>query len=91
MNTEEDCIEILNVISKTSTWNPHATFFIYVNVDRSIVARENFVVFILTRLWEYFSVNVTVGIRINDTIPYIKVKLLYSDLLPHSHNIFKLI
>lgn len=70
MKSEEDCMPILFMVTNTTSWNPHALFFIY--VDGQEADWEGFVTFIIRQFREYFIINLTSGVP-HSPIIYLKV------------------
>lgn len=70
MKTKEECRTILNMLIKTTSWNPHAKFFIY--IDGQVEDKTDFVTFILTEFWKYFVLNITVSCP-QKQVRYLKV------------------
>lgn len=60
MKTKKDCTTTLNMLINTSSWNPHALFFVY--VDGQVQDLEDFVTFVLTEFWKYFVINLTISV-----------------------------
>lgn len=71
MKTESECRSILNMLVKTTSWNPHALFLVFVDwLDRDW---KQFVTFIFELFWKYFVVNITIVIPPNSTAANAKV------------------
>lgn len=73
MKSEEDCMSILYMLTNTTSWNPHALFFVY--VDGQVVNWQGLVTFIIEQFWEYFVINLTVSIPHNPII-FLKVNMI---------------
>lgn len=65
------------MLVKTSSWNPHALFLIY--IDGLLFEWETFATFVLTQFWRYFVINVTIGVPQLAAFPLIKVTVVRKD------------
>lgn len=71
IKTEMECEVIVKMLIRTSSWNPHAKFHIFVDyLERNW---REFVTFVLARLWKEHIFNIIVNIATNETISSTKV------------------
>lgn len=57
LKNEEDLLSIVAMLTKTDSWNPHAKFFIFVDIDLGANWEAVLKAF-LRHLWREFVINV---------------------------------
>lgn len=71
IKTEDECNITLGMLTRTSSWNAHAKFFIFVDyLERNW---SEFVSFILAEFWREHVIDIIVNIAVNETISHTKV------------------
>lgn len=71
IKTRHECNVILNMLLKSSSWNPHAKFQIFVDyLERDW---RQLVTYLLDQFWQHYVIDIIVNIAVNETISQSRV------------------